>query len=234
MSTLTLVRHGQAHPFQRENSALTPAGEAQAARLAQFWLRNRIGFSEVYSGTLPRQARTEQVVAHCFREAGAPWPAALRDPAWNEYDAPGVLQHVVPADPRLTALAAEFQQARGSPEEYRRFQRMFEAAMGRWLDGAVEPDGVESWPAFRGRISTAIQRLIPGPSGRSVVVFTSGGPIGFAVQCAMQAPARSFLDVNWRVRNTSVTQFVFDRNRFTLDCFNTIPHLDETSLWTYR
>jgi broad specificity phosphatase PhoE len=73
-----------------------------------------------------------------------------------------------------------------------------------------------------------------GPPSRRVVVFTSGGPIGLAVQSSVQAPARSFLDVNWRVRNTSITQFVFDRSRITLDCFNAIPHLDEVSLWTYR
>jgi broad specificity phosphatase PhoE len=234
VSTLTLVRHGQAYPFQRESAALTAAGEAQAARLAQLWLRRSVQFDEVYSGTLPRQVRTEEVVGECLRAAGRPWPAAVLDPAWNEYDAPGVLEHLVPADARLTALAAEFERARATPDEYRRFQRMFEAAMAHWLETTIETSGVESWPVFRTRVSTAIQRLIDGPPGRRIAVFTSGGPIGFTVQRSLQAPARSFLDVNWRVRNTSITEFVFDRSRLTLDCFNAFPHLDDVSLWTYR
>jgi broad specificity phosphatase PhoE len=234
VSTLTLVRHGQAHPFQRERATLTSAGEAQAAKLAQFWLRYKVRFDEVYSGALPRQVRTEEVVGECFRSAGAPWPAAVRDSAWNEYDAGGVLQHLVPTDAALRALAAEFEQARGSRDENRRFQRMFEAAMAHWLEGPIEADSVESWPTFRSRVSSAIQRLMAGPPSRRVAVFTSGGPIGFTVQSALQAPARSFLDVNWRVRNTSVTEFVFDRKRLTLDCFNAFPHLEEVSLWTYR
>ena len=201
MSTLTLVRHGQAHPFQRESAALTPVGEAQAVKLAQFWLRNGVHFDEVYSGTLPRQVRTEQVVGECFQAASRPWPRAVRDGAWNEYDAGGVLQHIVPADPRLSALAAEFEQARGSPDEYRRFQHLFEGAMTRWLEDTLDANSVEPWPAFRGRVSGAIQRLMAGPSSRRVGVFTSGGPIGFAVHSSLQAPARSFLEVNWRVRN---------------------------------
>ncbi|HEV2445092.1 MAG TPA: histidine phosphatase family protein, partial [Candidatus Sulfopaludibacter sp.] len=160
-------------------------------------------------------------------------PSAVRDAAWNEYDAPGVMQYIVPGDARLSALAAEFEEARGSAEEYRAFQRMFEAAMIRWVEGA-EANGVESWAAFRARVSNAIQGIMAGPPSRKVAVFTSGGPIGFTVHCAFQAPPKTFLDVNWRVRNTSLTQFVFDRNRLTLDSFNAIPHLDEASLWTYR
>ncbi len=233
LSTLTLVRHGQATPFQGEAGVLSPLGEAQAAKLARYWLANRIRFDEVYTGCLVRQVRTEQVVADYFREAGEPWPAAARDRAWNEYDAPGVLGRILPADPRLAALAAEFEGARGGPDEKRNFQRMFEAAMLAWL-GRADVDGVESWPVFRERVSSAIRRLMAGPTGRRVAVFTSGGPVGLSVQFALQAPERSFLDVNWRVRNTSITEFLFDRDRLTLDCFNAISHLDEPALRTYR
>src|SRR5262249_27999056 len=152
---------------------------------------------------------------------GEEWPAPIADPAWNEYDAPGVLSRIVPADPRLAALAAEFEQARGTAEENRKFQRMFAAAMDSWIEG-VTSDGVEPWPAFRDRVSCSIRSIMAGPPGRRVVVFTSGGPIGLAVQLALAAPDRSFLDVNWRVRNASVTEFLFDRDRFTLDAFNCI------------
>jgi len=228
------VRHGQAHPFQRKDAALTACGEAQAAKLAQFWLRSGVRFDEVHHGTLSRQVRTQEVVAECFQAEGEPWPVAVREAAWNEYDATGVMQHLVMRDDRLSAHAEAYERARGSAEENRMFQRMFEAAMTRWLESDAEVDGVESWPVFRTRVCGAIQRVMAGPPSRRVVVFTSGGPIGLAVQSSMQAPAKSFLDVNWRVRNTSITQFMFDRSRFTLDSFNAIPHLDEVGLWTYR
>ncbi len=89
-------------------------------------------------------------------------------------------------------------------------------------------------PAFRERVASALGRVIAGPPGRRVAVFTSGGPIGFAVHVATKAPSRMFLDVNWRVRNLSISEFLFDRERLTLDSFNSIGHLEERELWSYR
>jgi broad specificity phosphatase PhoE len=230
---LTLIRHGQAKSFEREN-VLTPLGESQAARLAAFWLQRRIQFDEVYTGTLARQIGTEQVVSDAFRNAGQPWPEARRDRRWNEYDAAGVLGHYMSTDASLAALAAAYEEARGGPEENRAFQRMLQAAMSRWQEGSLQAGGVEPWPVFRDRVSAAITGIMLGPSGREVAVFTSGGPIGFAVHRAMKGPSQSFLEVNWRIRNCSVTEFLFDKVRLTLDSFNGIPHLDDAALQTYR
>ena len=233
MSKLTLIRHGQAKSFEREN-VLTPLGESQAARLAAFWLQRRIQFDEVYTGTLARQIGTEQVVSDAFRNAGQPWPEARRDRRWNEYDAAGVVGHYMSTDSSLAALAAAYEAARGGPEENRAFQRMLQAGMTKWQEGSLQAGGVEPWPAFRDRVSAAITGIMLGPSGREVAVFTSGGPIGFAVHLAMKGPSQSFLEVNWRIRNCSVTEFLFDKVRLTLDSFNGIPHLDDVALQTYR
>jgi len=185
-------------------------------------------FDEVYSGELPRQMGTEQVVADAFRSSGRPWPEARRDVAWNEYDASGIFL-------RRAAKFEAYEWLRSNREAYREFQRMFEARMTDWLEGTIVGDGYEPWTAFRDRVSGAIRRIMDGPPSRRVVVFTSGGPIGFAVHFALQAPAKSFLDVNWRVRNGSVSEFIFDRERFTLDSFNGIPHLvEDAALRTWR
>lgn len=208
MSTLTLVRHGQAERFQAPQAALSATGEAQARALAAWWRKNGAAFDEVWHGSLPRQARTAQAVAEAMGEG---WPSAQCDAAWNEYDATGALRGF-----------GEFT------------QRTLEAAMYRWLEEAEKAEGVEPWPVFRDRVEGALRRIREGPPSRRVVVFTSGGPIGFAVHRALQSPARSFLDVNWRIRNCSVTEFVFDRSRFTLDSFNAISHLEDAALRTYR
>ena len=231
MSTLTLVRHGQAAHFQGVDSRLTATGEAQAAKLAEYWQRHGVQFDEVFCGTLPRQIRTAEVAA---QELGNAFPKFQCDASWNEYDAPGVLGNVFPNNPSLAPLAAEFERARGGPDENRRFQHMFEAAMTIWLEGTSTANGFEPWTAFRDRVTGAIRRIMEGPASRRVVVFTSGGPIGLAVQQALRAPPKAFLDVNWRVRNCSLTEFVFDRRRFTLDHFNSIPHLEDAALRTYR
>jgi broad specificity phosphatase PhoE len=140
----------------------------------------------------------------------------------------------VPQDPKLSALADEFDHARGGEGEARAFQRLFEAAMLKWIASPTPGEGMEPWPAFRDRVSSAVRRLMAGEPSRRIAVFTSGGPIGLSVQLAIKGPGKSFLEVNWRIRNCSVTQFLFDRERFTLESFNCIGHLHDRSLRTYR
>ena len=42
------------------------------------------------------------------------------------------------------------------------------------------------------------------------------------------------LELSWRLRNCSLTEFVFTRGRVTLDSFNAVPHLGDAARWTYR
>jgi broad specificity phosphatase PhoE len=66
-----------------------------------------------------------------------------------------------------------------------------------------------------------------------VAVFTSGGPIGVCVQSALQAPRAVALRVNWRVKNASLTEFVFSKGRLSLEYFNHVFYLDK-DLQTFR
>jgi broad specificity phosphatase PhoE len=143
-----------------------------------------------------------------------------------------LVQILAARDTRFVALVRAYEEAETS-DRARTFQKMFEAAMLCWLEGGPAP-GVEPWPVFRDRVREELARIVgAGGSRRRIAVFTSGGPIGVAVQTALAAPDRSFLEVNWRVRNCSVTEFVFGGGRLTLDSFNSLAHL-EASLQTWR
>ena len=106
--------------------------------------------------------------------------------------------------------------------------------MSRWLNGDSPAGDAEPFAIFRNRVWGAVSRLMAGPSGRRVAVFTSGGPIGFTVNAALRGPDTSFLELNWRVRNCSLTEFVFSQSRLTLDLFNQVTHLAEPELRTFR
>lgn len=97
--------------------------------------------------------------------------------------------------------------------------------MHAWLNDAVTHPAVESWPAVRQRVQAALHAVINQPGSRRVAVFTSGGPIGIAVMTALGAPDAHALELNWRLRNASLTSFVFSRGRLSLDSFNHTPHL---------
>jgi broad specificity phosphatase PhoE len=208
MSTLTVVRHGQARPFEKDSDRLSDLGEQQARALAAYWAQSRITFDEVWSGALKRHAQTAALAIEQSANVSADW---------NEYDVAGVLQNYPPPS---------------SFPDNRAFQKVFETAMQSWVEGTA--NGAEPWTTFRDRVLTGLRRIQEGPSNRRVVLFTSGGPIGVLVQTALSAPDRSFLEVNWRVRNCSITEFVFSSGRLSLDSFNAIPHLSDERIRTFR
>jgi broad specificity phosphatase PhoE len=238
MSQLVIVRHGQAAAFSADSDRLTELGERQSAVLGEYLAARKVEFDEVLIGGLRRHAQTEAQVAAAYSRAGLPWAAAQRLPGWNEYDAGAIMQGLGEAlrdrDASFRKLVEDYQAAAGTPQQNRYFQRMFEALMARWTAGDVQADGVESFEAFHARVSDAFDAILQGEGSRRVVVFSSGGPIGVTVQRALRAPKPVALELNWRVRNTSLTEYVFGRERLSLDLFNGTPHLHEERLQSFR
>ena len=239
MSTLTLIRHGQATPFEQDTDRLSPLGERQARALARYWLERNVEFTEAYCGTLVRQLRTAETVAQTYREAGRAFPEVRADERLNEYAADGILKVLAPqlslANPEFRELMRASQEAAHTPERNRHFQRMLEALMDHWLGGAFDLPEVESWPAFSARTRAVFGEILRAPgSGRRVAVFTSGGVIGRVVQFALDAPDETALKLNWRVKNASRTEFTFGPGRLSLDAFNVTSHLEEEDLETFR
>jgi broad specificity phosphatase PhoE len=206
MSTLTVVRHAQARPFEKNADSLSELGEQQARALREYWTRGGARFDEVWCGSLTRHRQTAALAIDAQPQVSADW---------NEYDAEGILHGY----PHASTFPSN-----------REFQKVFESAMEKWISGASTG---ESFEDFHARVQRGLRRIQDGPSNRRVVLFTSGGPIGVLVQTALNAPKRSFADVNWRVRNCSISEFVFSADRLSLDSFNTIPHL-EPGLQTFR
>ena len=109
----------------------------------------------------------------------------------------------------------------------RNFQRMFEVVVRHWMEGTLADPEVEPWAAFRDRVCQALARLTRVGPSRQVVAFTSGGVIGVMVQTVLRAPDTAAIELNWRVRNGSLTGFLFSGGRISLDYFNATPHLEE-------
>lgn len=241
MSTLTLVRHGQASFFADDYDRLSPLGEAQSERLGEYWIRLGEVFSEVYVGPLRRQQQTAELVGAAFGRAGIQWPEPVVLSQLDEYDLTGLLDRFGPALASRDAAFAELVESFGKTEEARErtraFQRMFETLLTHWQSAqdVAETDLLESWPVFRDRVCSALDRMTePVSRGRRIAAFTSGGFIGAAVARVLRAPDRSALELSWRLRNASLTNLVFTPGRMTLDDFNTIPHLPDSAEWTYR
>lgn len=238
MSTLLLVRHAQATPFEAVTDRLSPLGVRQAEALADHWIQTGTEIDEVHSGTLERHVRTADVVAQRIRATGLPWPPTTSVTAFDEYDGEGIFgllaERLAERDPRLRDLAGAAQAARGTPEQNRHFQRMAEYVADRWRCGELTDPAVEPWPDFCKRVDAGIDRVLDGGSGRRVAIFTSGGVIGRTLQRVLRAPDDTALALNWRVKNASLTQLTFSGRRVSLDTFNVTTHLHSAELASYR
>lgn len=238
MSTLVLVRHAQATPFEAETDRLSSLGVRQAEALATHWTTTGADFDEVYSGTLERQRRTAEVVADAMMAAGRPWPTTTADTGFDEYDGDGIFgvlaRELERVDDRFGELSGAARDARGTAEQNRHFQRMVEYVADRWMRGEITDPMVEAWPQFCDRVDAAIDRVLDAGGGRRVVLFTSGGVIGRTLQRVLRAPDETSLALNWRIKNASMTHLTFSGRRVSLDTFNITAHLEQDGIDTFR
>jgi broad specificity phosphatase PhoE len=132
-------------------------------------------------------------------------------------------------------LHTAYRTAESRRETARAFQLMFEEVVMLWVDEKVSHQEVEGWDSFRKRVQSGLARITAGEArGRSVAAFTSVGAVTVCMQIALGCPTRTAFDLGWRVRNASISDFLFTRERLTLESFNTYPHLDDPALVTFR
>lgn len=238
MGQLTLVRHGQASLFGSDYDHLSALGRVQAQKLGEHWSARDVRFDAVYTGPASRQRDTATMVAKVMAERGRPWPEIVVLPELDEHDAFGLITKAVPRlgdDPEVARLGREVAAGGGDAKaRSRAFQRLFEAVMARWLEGAVDVD-VETWPDFRARVHRGLTRIVEAaPKGYRVAAFTSVGPIAVSLMAALQTSALASFRTAWRIRNASITRFAFGRGMLTLDAFNLLEHLPDADLRTFR
>ena len=239
MSRILLVRHAQASFLEPDYDKLSPIGETQARLLGEYWASRNIAFDRVYSGPRVRQIDTAKLVANGHKRLGVWFPEPVVMQEFDEYQGEDVLRRGVPEllqkDAGIRDLHATFLNA-DTPEEKRRsFQRMFEVVVGGWVDGQLPLQDIESWPQFCSRVNCGLSKLTSSSTrGEQVVIFSSGGPIGVAMQRALNLSSRDRLRMTWMSRNCSYSEFLSSGGQFTLNTFNAFPHLDDPSLLTYR
>jgi broad specificity phosphatase PhoE len=78
---------------------------------------------------------------------------------------------------------------------------------------------------WRQRIIDALDHVRQTSEG-NVLMVSSGGPISTAVGHVLGTSAETTIELNLRIRNSSVTEFAFTPKRHMLVTYNTLPHLD--------
>ena len=238
MGRLLLIRHAQASFLEGDYDKLSAIGEAQARRLGQYWVQQKMVFDRVCTGPRVRQKHTAKIVADVYLDAGLPLPEPVVIQEFDEYHGDGVMEHGLPllleSDIVVRELHQAFKNSSGS-DRLANFERMFEMLISKWVDGEILLPMVESWSEFCARVDRGLSQCMSANGrGQQLAIFCSGGQVGIAMRRAFHLSSRDALRAAWMVRNCSYSEFLFSKDRFTLSTFNAFPHLDDVSLLTYR
>ncbi len=213
MPLLTLVRHGQASFGATDYDQLSPLGQRQCRRLGDYLRTKGRRFDAVITGTLRRQVQSYDAIAAGLGAAQEP----LRLAGLNEYDSAAVIATVHPQP-----LAKP-----DTPELYRHHFRLLRQGLTAWMAGTAQPVGMPRYAQFVAGVAAAldqVRRLSAG--GGDVLMVSSGGPIATAVGQVLGTAPEVTIELNMRIRNSAVTEFVITPKRHLLLSFNNLPHLD--------
>ena len=216
MGTLYLVRHGQASFGAANYDQLSPLGQQQCLQLGRWFKARGRRFAAVITGTLQRQLQSQAAIAEGLGDAGqGKEKPPLQLPGLNEYDSHAVIAAVHPQPLGKPT----------TPEAYRAHFQLLRQGLAAWMAGTTQPVGMPGYAAFVAGVNDALDRA-RATAGGDVLMVSSGGPIATAVGQVLGTAPEMTIELNLRIRNSAVTEFVFNPKRHNLLSFNTLPHLD--------
>jgi broad specificity phosphatase PhoE len=230
VGSLYVVRHGQASFGTNDYDRLTEVGFTQARLLGEHLGARRIRIDAIFTGTLRRQIETAQGILEGHPGLGADLPQE-RVAGLDEYLSDAILTAYSGKAP-VWGVAAE----KRDPSLVRDHFRQLRAALLAWADEQITPPGMMAFSRFQEQaVAALIEARTRFPEGR-VLIVSSGGPIAAMVAHALQAPPASAIEMNLRIRNSSLSEFSCTPRRHHLVSFNGVPHLDthpNAALTTY-
>src|SRR5271163_7920 len=230
MGTIFVVRHGQAAFGTDHYDRLTEKGFAQSRLLGGYFALRNIHFDAVFTGTLQRQTETAQGILEGRTIFGRD-AVQERFAGLDEYKPEAIMMALGGEYPAPAAAAAQ-----RDPLVVREHFRLLREALLAWAEDRTQPAGMADFKAFQqGAVAALVEARQRFPDG-NVLVVSSGGPIAAMVAAAMQAPPATAVELNLRIRNSSLTEFASTPRRHHLVSFNGLPHLDtnaDPTLMTY-
>jgi broad specificity phosphatase PhoE len=229
VSSLFLVRHGQASLHADDYDNLSELGVEQARRLGAAFAERGLSFDAVYVGPKRRHGQTLELLASAAKEGGLDLPEAVGHEALDEVDAhilgEEAMRRVTPSCPDLKE-----QLARGALDDagkvaMRHYIGVFEALMKRWAKGEFS-DEIGPFDDFNRRVIGGMQKIMRAQGrNKRVLVVTSGGPISLVTRLALGVSEETVIELLFALNTGSVTELRYTENRLSLVRFNDAGYL---------
>lgn len=242
MSTLYLIRHGQAGT--RDNyDVLSGLGQQQAHYLGRYWATQSIALEAVYVGNLQRQQQTAQIFATSFRAhhevLSLTSAETVVDERWREFSLAtvyrGLAAKLCVDDTEFAADFAEMQTLLMNEPNTTRAAvgRCDRAVIQAWMEARYPEYEGESWQTFRRRVESSLPELLERKE-KQIAIFTSATPIAIWTGMALGLSDVKILSLMGVLYNSGITTFKLYAGELRLLSFNNTPHLADPALRTFR
>jgi broad specificity phosphatase PhoE len=215
MAKIILIRHAQASLGKHDYDALSPLGFRQAQMLGRYIEQTCWRPGSIISGELNRHRQTTESLVSAFSQAV---PISYnRD--WNEFDFNLLIRAYLHAHPDEIPQNGDV----------RAFFSILKKAMLKWSsNGLVSAENrLESWSEFESRIRRAITMAEQESSDKPTLIITSGGAIAMLLKQILGTDAKTMINLNFQIRNTSFTEVHIKPLKHSLAAFNQVNHLSE-------
>jgi broad specificity phosphatase PhoE len=219
MSTLILMRHGQASFAQDRYDVLSETGRAQARVTGERIRRDKELLTQVIHGPRQRQVDTAKLVLSSFTTT-------------QEVVADSRLDEFAEGEELLSAAGAMFghpMMGASAPSHIEQL-RSYDIACKAWANTQIVIPGRPGFREFRLRIRDWLTELVDKPGrqrGERILAVTSAGVISAALCEVLGLPDERWYSLLEMIRNASTTELVFSNGRCSLRNFNCTAHLPE-------
>ncbi len=230
MSSLLVIRHGQASIGAEDYDVLSPTGIEQSRRLGVHLATRGERLDLLFCGPRKRQRDTVVHLRAAAAEQGTSYPEPEFLEGLDELPAFELVRVALPQlverDPRARELSQR--------EDGRALGELFDLLLLRWSTGELASPEIETFPQFEARVAASYREIMRRSGrGKRVAVVTSAGPTSIALRLALGLSERKTCELMNLVVNSAMTELQFREDELSLSSFNAAPHL-ERELITLR
>jgi len=224
MSEIYLVRHAQASYLSDNYDKLSEVGEKQSQLLAKYLHEKSIKFDQAFVGPLVRQNQTFNFIKEQNDIAHTTNLLNLK-----EHEGPKALklyyEDLINESEYVRNLWEAFQK---DPSLRRKNSLLiFEHFIRKWIRGEIRVNGTEPWSEFKTNALFALSQIRSNThkNQRSLVV-SSGGTIAAMLSSVLKMHDMiEVAQLNYLIRNASITKLTLNKDRISLLSFNEVTHL---------
>ena len=211
MTSIYLVRHGQASFGKKDYDNLSETGRKQSFLLGEHFKRLKLNFDKIYVGTLKRQIQTsEQILKNYDNKI-----YIERTPLLNEYDVKSVLTGFV------NGRDLTYDELHNKKKHF----SLLRNSVMAWSENKITYSVNETWDQFEKRAETFLN-LFKETKKNNILVISSGGTISMILRLLLNLPSNQFANFHFQIYNSSYSKIKINETGMALSLFNCISHLE--------